>query len=47
MLKNEILRIYGTDYKDMTKRLLEEAALYQHIEPGFLRISVPPRIPKL
>lgn len=43
MQKNEILRIYGTDYKDMTKRLLEEAALYQHIKPGS-KIGIKPNL---
>lgn len=29
MKKNQILKIYGTDYKEMTKKLLEEAGLEQ------------------
>lgn len=43
MQKNEILRIYGTDYKEMTKRLLDEAALYTHITPG-ARIGIKPNL---
>ena len=30
MEKNELLMTYGTDYKEMTKRLLEEADLIGH-----------------
>ena len=33
MEKNELLMTYGTDYKEMTKRLLEEADLIGRI-PG-------------
>lgn len=43
MQKNEILRIYGTDYKSMTKRLLNEAALFSHIKPG-ARIGIKPNL---
>ena len=34
MEKNEILRIYGTEYKDMTKRLLTKARLFMLIPEG-------------
>ena len=32
MKKNEIIRSYGTDFKEMTKRLLDAAKLYEDIK---------------
>lgn len=43
MNDNEILRIYGTDYKDMTKRLLTESGLKDLIKPGS-RIGIKPNL---
>ena len=43
MQNNEILRIYGTDYKDMTKRLLNEASLYKLVPEG-ARIGIKPNL---
>lgn len=43
MNKNEILRIYGTEYKSMTKRLLEEASLIDMIPSG-ARIGIKPNL---
>ena len=31
MNRNQILKIYGTDYKEMTKRLLASAELDRHL----------------
>ncbi len=41
MQSNEILKTFGTDYKDMTVRLLNEADLIKHIEA---KKAVDPRI---
>ena len=44
MLKNEILRSYGTDFKEMTKRLLERAELEQLLPKSPARIAVKPNL---
>ena len=41
MEKNQIFKIYGTDYKDMTKRLLEEAGLVQILEQAIRERNLP------
>ena len=38
MRENEILAIYGTNYKEMTKQLLEEANLWGEIPHRECRI---------
>ncbi len=43
MNKNEILRIYGTEYKEMTKKILNEAGLSQMIPSG-ARIGIKPNL---
>lgn len=43
MDKNEIYRIYGTEYKEMTKKLLDEAGLYSLIKEGS-RIGIKPNL---
>lgn len=43
MEKNEILRIYGTDYKAMTKRLLEESDL-KTLMGNAVRIGIKPNL---
>ena len=43
MEKNEILRIYGTEYKEMTKTLLNEARLFERIPKG-ARIGIKPNL---
>lgn len=43
MKENEILRIYGTEYKSMTKRLLEEANLASRISTN-ARIGIKPNL---
>ncbi len=43
MEKNEILRIYGTEYKEMTKTLLKEAKLCDLIPAG-ARIGIKPNL---
>ena len=44
MQKNEIWRSYGTDYKDMTKRLLVQAGLLDLLPPRPARIAVKPNL---
>ena len=44
MKANEIWRSYGTDYKDMTKRLLEAADLAALLPPYPARIAVKPNL---
>lgn len=43
MNNNEIIRIYGTNYKEMTKTLLKEADLSGRIKPG-MRIAIKPNL---
>lgn len=43
MKTNEIFRMYGTEYKEMTKSLLEEAELASLITPGS-RIGIKPNL---
>ena len=43
MKKNEIYRIYGREYKDMTIALLEEAQLFSMI-PRDARIGIKPNL---
>ena len=42
MEKNELLMTYGTDYKEMTKRLLEEADLIGRIPGNDSLIGISP-----
>jgi uncharacterized protein (DUF362 family) len=44
MNKNEILKIIGTEYKNMTKRLLTEADLASHIPDRNTRIGIKPNL---
>ena len=44
MKENEILKIYGTDYKEMTKRLLMEAELEKKIPGKEARIGIKPNL---
>ena len=44
MLKNEILQIYGTEYKKNTVRLLEEADLAGLIPSPGARIGIKPNL---
>lgn len=44
MKKNQILKIYGTDYKKMTIRLLEEAGLQEKIPDKNCRIGIKPNL---
>lgn len=44
MKKNQILKIYGTDYKDMTVRLLTQADLLSHIVDKDWRIGIKPNL---
>ena len=44
MEKNQIFRIYGTDYKDMTVRLLEESRLEELIGDRAARICIKPNL---
>lgn len=44
MEQNEILMIYGTDYKNMTKRLLEAAGLQERIPGREARIGIKPNL---
>ena len=44
MDKNEIWRSYGTDYKEMTKRLLDRAGLAEDIPPEAVRIGIKPNL---
>ena len=44
MEKNEILKIYGTDYKEMTKELLREAGLSGIIPGRNARIGLKPNL---
>ena len=44
MKKNEICKIYGTDYKAMTLRLLEEADLVSHIPGNVKTIGIKPNL---
>lgn len=43
MNNNEIIRIYGTEYKEMTKTLLREARLAERIMPD-MRIAIKPNL---
>ncbi len=47
MKRNEILRSYGTEYKEMTKRLLERAALAEDIVEKALGLSLSPEDMKI
>ena len=44
MERNEILKIYGTDYKENTKRLLEQADLASEIPSAGSRIGIKPNL---
>lgn len=44
MKDNEILKIYGTDYKEMTKRLLDAAKLEERIPARDTRIGIKPNL---
>ena len=44
MKNNQILKIYGTDYKEMTIRLLQEADLSARITDKKCRIAVKPNL---
>ncbi len=44
MRENEILAIYGTNYKEMTKQLLEEANLWGEIPHRECRIGIKPNL---
>lgn len=44
MKSNEIYIIHGTDYKEMTKKLLEEAKLEGHIPDKAVRIGIKPNL---
>ena len=44
MKENEILKIYGTDYKEMTKLLLTEAELESRIPAKNARIGIKPNL---
>ena len=44
MENTEILAIYGTDYKEMTKKLLEEADLASRIPDKECRIGIKPNL---
>lgn len=44
MNKNEIIRIHGTEYKEMTKRLLNEASLSAHIPSKDMMIGIKPNL---
>lgn len=44
MQKNEIWKIYGTDYKEMTCRLLEAAQLADHLPPQARTIGIKPNL---
>lgn len=43
MNSNEIYRMYGTEYKEMTKNLLKEAGLSNHIPPN-AKIGIKPNL---
>ncbi|MCC8081335.1 MAG: DUF362 domain-containing protein [Lachnospiraceae bacterium] len=44
MDRNEIIKIYGTDYKEMTKLLLEQADLASEIPSSETRIGIKPNL---
>ena len=44
MNRDEILKIYGTDYRDMTKRLLAKAGLAAMIGDRSRRIGIKPNL---
>lgn len=44
MNKNEIWKIYGTDYKNMTRKLLEETKLADEIGDSSKRIGIKPNL---
>jgi uncharacterized protein (DUF362 family) len=44
MKKNEIWRSYGTDYKDLTKRLLRQAGLAELLPSQDARIAIKPNL---
>lgn len=44
MKNDEILKIYGTDYKEMTKRLLEQAELEKRIPGRESRVGIKPNL---
>lgn len=44
MKQNQILKIYGTDYKDMTVRLLTQADMLSHIKDKNWRIGTKPNL---
>lgn len=44
MQKNEIWKIYGTEYREMTKQLLEQANLKAHISDSIKTIGIKPNL---
>ena len=44
MQSQEILKIYGTDYKEMTKKLLREADLKGEIPSSDTKIGIKPNL---
>ena len=44
MQKNEIYRSYGTDYKEMTKRLLSQAGLAERLPDPAAHIAIKPNL---
>ena len=44
MEQNDILMIYGTNYKEMTKQLLTEAKLWERIPDKQSRIGIKPNL---
>ena len=44
MRKNEIYRSYGTDHKEMTKRLLDAAGLKDLLPDPAARIAIKPNL---
>ena len=44
MQKNEIYRSYGTDYKEMTRRLLSQAGLAERLPNPAARIAIKPNL---
>ena len=44
MRNHEILAVYGTDYKEMTKKILQEAVLEERIPSKKSRIGIKPNL---
>ena len=44
MKKNEMFMIHGSDYTEMTKRLLKEANLAEHIPFSDSKIGIKPNL---